>query len=165
MTDLPASASDLDHILSRLERTASFADLMAESARGQSVRLDRKSTTPTAEPYFRGAVVRAWAGTRWVEAATTDLSAVGLSAAADSVERAVQGNPSKAPPPGTSSTVIGEQLSTPARPVADLGVDGMIRLCRDVQAWALEVPAVKDATIGVGWQEDERLYRNTVGAR
>ena len=62
MTDLRASESDLALILGRLGRSAPFADLMAESTRGQSLRLDRRSTNPSSQPYFRGAVVRGVGG-------------------------------------------------------------------------------------------------------
>jgi len=130
MPDLRASENDLARILHRLERAASFADIMAESARGQSLRLDRRSTSPSSQPFFRGAAVRAWAGTRWVEAATTDLTAAGLDAAAESVERAVKASPARTPPPGPSSTTVAERMTDPPHPLSDLGMEGMIHLAR-----------------------------------
>jgi TldD protein len=165
MPDLRASESDLDQILHRLERAATFAEFMAESARGESLRVDRRSVHPSSQPHFRGAVFRAWGGTRWVEAATSDLSAPGLEAAAGSVERALATSPSRSAPPGPSSTLVAESETRPAKPLSEMGMEGMIRLAKDVLGWATQVPSIKDAIVSLGWNNEERLYRNTAGAR
>ncbi len=99
MPDLRASENELAKVLTRLERVTSFADLMAGSTQGQGLRLDRRSTSPGTRPYFRGAILRAWGGTRWVEASTTDLSTAGLGGAAEAVEHLLAATPSRSPLP------------------------------------------------------------------
>ncbi|MGP8073021.1 MAG: TldD/PmbA family protein [Thermoplasmata archaeon] len=165
MPDLRASENELAKVLTRLERVTSFADLMAGSTQGQGLRLDRRSTSPGTRPYFRGAILRAWGGTRWVEASTTDLSTAGLGGAAEAVEHLLAATPSRSPPPGPSSTVRAEKLTDPPRPLSSLGMEGMIRLGKDVLGWATQVPSIKDTLFGIEWADEERLYLNTVGAR
>jgi TldD protein len=165
MGDLRDHEADLDRILTRLERRASFAEIMAERSQGQQVRVERKSTSPASEPRLSGAVLRAWAGTRWVEASSSDLSPAGLEVAADSVERILDASPVRSSPPGPSSTIAKETITNPDRPLSALGIEGMIKLGKEIRDWALGVEGVKETTFRMGWSDDERFYVNTAGAR
>jgi TldD protein len=165
MTDLRDFEADIDRALSRLERTAPFAEILAQRVSGQSIRRDRRTINPAAQPRLHGAALRAWAGSHWVEAATSDLSLAGLEVAVDGIDRALESATVQSDPPGASSTTDAEMTTKPPRPVSDLGIEGMIALSKDILGWATEVPSVRDATVRIEWSDEERLYLNTVGAR
>lgn len=165
MTDLRDFEADLGRILTRLERTAPFADLVAQRVRGQGIRLDRRSTTPSTQPRLHGAALRAWEGSHWVEAASSDLSLSGLEVAAREIERALEAPGVRSDPPGPSAVTVAEASTHPPHPVAESGVEGMIALGKDVLGWATQVPDVRDAFVRIGWTDEERLYLNTAGAR
>jgi TldD protein len=165
MTDLRDHEADLDRILTRLERSASFGEILAERVHGQSLRVDRKSTRPATEPRLSGAVLRAWAGSKWVETSTSDLTPLGLERAADAIERVLESGPSRSPPPGPSSTIAKEMRTNSNRPAAAMGVEAMIKLGKDLLAWGLDVKGVREMSFQAAWSDDERLYLNTVGAR
>jgi TldD protein len=165
MTDLRDFEAELDRMLTRLERSATFADIVAQRVSGQTVRLDRRSTSPSTEARLSGAALRAWAGTHWIEAASSDLSLPGLELAVDGLERALENSSVRSDPPGPSAVTDAEAATNPPHPVSELGVEGLISLGKDVLGWATQVPSVRDAVIRIGWEDEERLYLNTVGAR
>jgi len=165
MTDLRDYEADIDRILTRLERAAPFADIMAQRVSGQGIRLDRRSTSPSTHPRLHGAALRAWAGSHWIEAASSDLSLPGLEVAADGIERALEKAIVRSDPPGPSAVTDAESMTDPPHPVSELGIEGMISLGKDVLGWATQVPSVRDAIVRVGWEDEERLYLNTAGAR
>ncbi len=165
MSDLRDFEGEIDRLLTRLEKRSAYADIMAQSAQGQSVRMDRQSTRPASEPRFQGAAVRVWAGTKWVEAATSDLSPAGLEVVADSLEGALESDAVRSEPPGPSSTTAATSLTDPPHPVSELGVEGMLKLARDVRGWVTQVPSIRDAIVNLAWTDEQRLFVNTVGAR
>jgi TldD protein len=165
MTDLRDYEANIDRILTRLERAAPFADIMAQRVSGQAIRLDRRSTTPSTHPRLHGAALRAWEGSHWIEAASSDLTLTGLEVAADEIEHALESSAVRSDPPGPSAVTDAESTTNPPHPVSELGIEGMISLGKDVFGWATQVPTIKDAIVRVAWEDEERLYLNTVGAR
>ncbi len=165
MSDLRSLEADLERSLRRLEPRTKFAEALAQAETGQEVRFERKTTGVTREPHLRGAVIRAWGGSRWIEAATSSLDARSLEAAASSLERSLTKSAAGSAPPGESSTLRKEWTDRPARPGRDLSSEEMIAFSRDVFRWATAVPGVQNAQTGVGWSEEERFYLNTAGAR
>ncbi len=157
--------SDIDHLLARLERRAAFADILAQCGRGEMVRVDRQATRASSSPEMQGAAVRVWAGTKWVEAATSDLTLAGLEVVADALERALESDAVRSDPPGEAATTAGNSLTDPPHPAAELGFEGMIRLAKDVRDWSTEIPSIRDSIATIGWHDEERLYVNTAGAR
>ncbi|MCI4373500.1 MAG: TldD/PmbA family protein, partial [Thermoplasmata archaeon] len=114
---------------------------------------------------LHGAALRAWSGSHWIEAASSDLTLPGLEVAADGLERALEHTPVHSDPPGPSSTTVAEAATNPPHPVSDLGIAGMIALGKDVLGWATQVTSVRDAVVRIAWEDEERLYLNTAGAR
>jgi TldD protein len=165
MNDLRDAEADIDRILTRLERATSFADIVAQRVSGQGMRLDQRSTSPSTEARLQGAAFRAWSGGRWVEAASSDLSLPGLEVAAEGIERILATSLIRSDPPGPSSVTDAEAATKPAHPTSEMGLEGMISLGKDVRGWATQVPSVRDAIVRISWEDEERLYLNTVGAR
>jgi TldD protein len=165
MSDLRDYEADIDRILTRLERAAPFAEILAQRVRGEALRLDRKSTSPSTEPRLQGAALRAWGGTHWIESASSDLSLRGLEIAADGLEQALETATVTSQPPGPSSTTDGESRTDPPHPASELGFEGMISLAKDILGWATQVPTIRDTIVNLGWDDEERLYVNTAGAR
>ncbi|MFZ1024239.1 MAG: TldD/PmbA family protein [Thermoplasmata archaeon] len=165
MADLRDFESDLKKMLTRLERKAVFSEVLGQRIVGDGVRINQRETTPSTRPRLHGAAIRAWSGSRWVESATSDFGPMGCVAAVEGIERGLQSDQSRGPPPGPSATGVQEMMTRPAHPVPDLGLEGMISLGRDVLGWATQVPGVQDAEIQLGWDDEERLYLNSVGAR
>ncbi len=165
MPDLRDAEAELRAVLKRLERATSFAEVLAERTRGEGLAFDRRTTTATAHPRLRGAVVRAWGGNRWVEAACSGLEAAALGATAEALERDLGKGETQGPPPGTSSTARGERTDRPAHPMSDLGIEGMLGVAKEILGWATQVDGVRDCNVRIGWDEDERFYLNTAGAR
>jgi TldD protein len=165
MPSLRDFESDFDRLLERLHKRTPFAEAMLESTKGQRARVDRQSTRPSSDPRLQGVAVRVWGGTRWVEASTSDLTRKGLDEITESLERTLGKTPIRSQPPGVSATTVASQTTSPARPVSGLGMEGMIELATAVRGWASEVPSIRDAAVTVAWQDDERFYLNTAGAR
>jgi len=165
MTDLRDFEADIDRILTRLERAAPFADIVAQRVSGQGMRLDRRSTSPSTQARLQGAALRAWAGSHWIEAASSDLTLPGLEVAVDGIERALEATSVRSDPPGPSAVTDAEAITNPPHPVSELGMEGMIALGKDVLGWATQVPTVRDAVVRIAWEDEERLYINTAGAR
>ncbi|HYA57865.1 MAG TPA: TldD/PmbA family protein [Thermoplasmata archaeon] len=165
MADLRDHEPDLERLLTRLGPRCPFAEVMAERRSGEGILVERRSTTPQEQPRLQGAVVRAWAGTRWVEAACSALDFGALSVVGDSVQRSLEAISSQAPPPGESTTTTKEWATAPAHPVSELGMDGLARLGHDILGWATSVHGVRECRVALGWADDQRVYANTAGAR
>ncbi len=165
MSDLRDHESELAGALRRLEPHTSFADVLTESAEGEGCRLDSKSVSPAREPTLRGAVLRAWGGGRWVEAATSGLDAASLRAAADSVLAGLTKAGSGAPLAGEPSTVRKDWTESPAHPLRDVPLEELIALEKDVLSRATAVDGIKECQVSILWADDERFYLNTAGAR
>lgn len=165
MSDLRDHEAEVARVLTRLGKSVPFADVMAEASVGGSVRLDTKATSPTVEPRVQGAVFRVWDGARWVESATSAFDLRTLESAAEALERAAKKSGRHAPPPGVPSTLRGEWTTKSAHPMRDVPVEELVSLARDARDWARSAPSVIDAQVGVGWEDNERLYLNTAGAR
>jgi TldD protein len=165
MTDLRSAEADLKHALNRIESRTRFAEVMAERKTGEGFMMESKSTTPTIEPRLQGAVFRAWGGARWVEVATSSLDAASLGIAIGSIEVELSRVTGQSPPPGESSTTVGEWSTETAHPMRALGAEEMVKLGREIRTWATAVPGIKDTRVAIAWEENERLYLNTAGAR
>jgi TldD protein len=165
MPDLRDHEAEVARALTRLGKSVPFADVMAEAAAGGSVRVDTKSTGPQVEPRLQGAVFRVWDGGRWLESATSAFDAHTLNAAVDALELTAKKSSRHAPPPGTPSTTKGDWTTKSAHPMRDVSVEEMVKLGRDARDWACSAPSVIDAQVGIGWEDNERLYLNSAGAR
>jgi TldD protein len=165
MADLRDFESDLKRMLTRLEKRAVFSEVLGQRIVGEGLRINRRETTPSTRPRLHGAAIRAWSGSRWVESATSDFGPKGCEAAVEGIERALETDKGRSPPPGPSATGVQEMMTRPVHPVSDLGIEGMISLGRDVLGWATQVPGIIDAEVQFGWDDEERLYLNSVGAR
>ena len=165
MADLRDFEANLDHLLTRLERRSAFAEILAERTSGEGVQVERRATTPNAQPRMQGAIARAWSGTRWVEAASSGLEMTDLETVGDAIERTLDAGSTTGTPPGESTTTAEEWLTNPPHPMSELGMEGMVAIGRDVLAWATSISGIKECQVGMGWADDERLYLNTAGAR
>ncbi|MGA8542221.1 MAG: TldD/PmbA family protein [Thermoplasmata archaeon] len=165
MVSLHDHEGELDRILKRVGRHTSFAEVMAEGSHGETVTIDTKSHRATTSPRLAGAVIRAWAGTRWVEAAASDFDRASLDAAVEGLEQELKNAGSIGPPPGISATTVGNADEVPRRPMRDMGLEREMEYARDLFGWTIAVPGIKNAQVGVVWWDDERLYLNTAGAR
>ncbi len=151
--------------ISRLTRSASFAEALAEREVGGAVRLDSKTTSVSSEPRLAGAVFRVWNGNRWVEAATSSFEPAAVTATVESLEQAAAKATGRAPPPGPSSTTRKEWRSRVTRPMRDVPVEEMLSLARDARKWASGVPSIQNVQVAIGWGDNERFYLNSTGAR
>src|SRR5208282_5619961 len=73
--------------------------------------------------------------------------------------------PTHNPPPGQAATTRGEWSTKPRRPMSALGPEGMVARARTALGWAKSVKGIGEAQIRIQWEEEERLYLNTAGAR
>ncbi len=165
MPDLREYEGVLERALGRLSHEVPFAEVLAEQSTGEHVTMDTRSTTFGTRPRLRGAVFRIWTGQRWSEAATSQLDDRGLEEALATLRAARAKAVGNRPVPGPSATTRGEAETKPAKPVRDLGAEGMIRLGRDVLAWARSEPQIREVNLGIAWEGDERFYLNSAGAR
>lgn len=165
MVELRDHEGNVTAALARLGRRVAFADVLAERTVGTSVRLDSKATTLGREPRLQGAIFRVWDGERWVEAATSAFDAPSLGAAVESLERTAAKGPQHRPVPGDSATLRKEWSMDAPRPMREMPVEEILALARDVRDWAKSHAGVHDAQTSISWEDDERLYLNTAGAR
>ncbi|MGP8075042.1 MAG: TldD/PmbA family protein [Thermoplasmata archaeon] len=165
MSGLHSHEGELEKALARLGGHVPFADLMAERHIGESTSLDSKATSVSAEPRMQGAILRAWEGRYWVEAATSDFDPRSLSDAVERLVQAASRSPTHNPPPGQAATTRGEWSTKPRRPMSALGPEGMVARARTALGWAKSVEGIGEAQIRIQWEEEERLYLNTAGAR
>jgi TldD protein len=165
MLNLRDHEAELDRALGRLGQRSKFAEILAQGSQGVVVNVDTKSHRASALPRVAGAVMRAWAGDRWVEAAASGFDQPTLDRAVDSLERELAASTSNGRPPGESSTTVGSQIQRPARPMSEMSVEQIVDLAQDYFRWTSAVPGVKNAQSSVGWWDDERFYLNTAGAR
>ena len=164
MESLESLEGELVQTVRRLERQVAFVEVLAGRSTGEAVRMNRQTTTVTAEATVQGAIVRAWSGTRWVEAGTSELTGPGLGATSEAILRAVRLAPGTTPPPGPSASTVGRFATRSARPMSSVGTEDLLALGKDVLTWAQEVPDIRDAQFLTQWQDDERLYLNSAGA-
>ncbi|MGC2205778.1 MAG: TldD/PmbA family protein [Thermoplasmata archaeon] len=164
MGDIRDHEDALGRVLSRLEPRTRFAEVLAQQTRGESVNLDSKSRRGATSPRLAGAVVRAWAGTHWVEAASSGFDPSSLNAATEALEGALTGA-TRAPPPGESATTVGHSAEISGKPMREMGMDRQLEWAQDIYRWASSVPGIQNAHVSVMWWDDDRFYLNTAGAR
>jgi TldD protein len=165
MPSLRDHEAELDRILERVVRYTPFAEILAQGVHGGAVNVDNKTHRASTTPRLAGAVVRAWAGTRWVEAAASGFDRASLDAATEGLERDLKAAGTHGPPPGTSSTTVGSAVEVPRRPMRDMSLDREVEFARDLFRWTMAVPGVKNVQAAVMWWDDERFYLNSAGAR
>jgi TldD protein len=165
MSGLRSHEGELEKAVAYLGAHASFGDLMAERRKGEGISLDSKQTAVSPQPRLQGAVVRAWDGRRWVEAATSDFDPRSLRAAVDHLVEAVAKSPSRSPAPGEPSRTRGEWATRPRRPMEDVGTESLVSRAKAAADWAHGVEGIVEVQSRIGWYEEERLYLNTAGAR
>jgi len=165
MADLRDHEGEIEKALVRLGRRAPFADVLAERASGGGVRLDTKATNPSVEPRLAGAIFRIWDGTRWIESSTSSFGAESLDAATAALEVAAAKGTGHALVPGLSATTRQEWTTSTPRPMRDVASEEILALAKDVRGWMTGLPSISDAQVRVGWEDNERLYLNSAGAR
>ncbi len=165
MTLLDDHEGDLTKGLERLARRAKFAEMMGQASRGESVMIDTKSTVVSPQPRLAGVVYRVWTGARWAEAATSDLSGRDLEATVARLESELGRAGGSEPPPGESTTTRATWTTPTRRSLEELGREGTIRLGKEVRGWATAVPGIVETQVRLSWQDEERLYANSSGAR
>jgi TldD protein len=162
---LSESEGDVSRSLARIGRSTPFVEAMVESDAGEGLRVDTKSVTLSPGSQIRGVVLRAWTGARWAETASSALDAKALDEAAQQLEGAIRRNPGRAPPPGVASTTKGTWATRPKRSLQELGATGSIALAKEMRGWATGVKGIGEVYVRLDWEEEERLYLNSVGAR
>jgi len=165
MSDLRDHEDELQRVLRRLETLTPFVEVLAEQTRGEAVGVDSKTHRASTSPRLAGAVVRAWAGSRWVEAAASGFDRPSLDATADALARSLGGPGSRESPPGVASTTVGSSAAVQHRPMREMGLERELEFARDLYRWASAVPGVKEVHAGISWSDDERFYLNSAGAR
>lgn len=165
MADLRDHEGDVAAALGRLGKRAAFADVMAERSAGAGLRLDTKSISPGVHPRLAGAIFRIWDGARWMEAATSDFDRPSLERAVEALERSAARGGEHRPVPGRSATTRREWVTESPHPMRDVPFEEMLTLAKDARGWIMAVPSLAEAQIGLGWEDNERLYLNTAGAR
>jgi TldD protein len=165
MGDLSEFEAELIRALTRLGRRTRFAEVLAQSVEGELVRLDRRSTSVRKSPRLKGAVLRAWNGGRWVEAAMSALDAEAVGRTTEALETSLWNTTAVSEPPGVSSSFRGEWTTLPPHPMRDVPPEELISLGRDVLSWGMAVPAIHDVRVEIAWNDEERFYLNTAGAR
>jgi TldD protein len=136
---------------------------MAETTQGATVYADSKSSSTGRPARISGAAFRAWAGDRWVEGATSSFDPTSVQRAVDGLLPALRSG-AKAPPPGESSTTVGQSDPRPARPMHDLGTEELVARVETMRSWIGNSATIKLAAARVAWEESERLYLNSAGA-
>ena len=156
---------DVGAAVQRLARKAPFAEAMAEAGSGETVRVDTRSTALSAAPRLQGVVFRVWTGQRWAETSTSHLSGAELHAAVEQLEQEVARAGGSAPAPGEAATTRGSWSTRATRTLRDLGSEGGIALAKQARDWAKAVPEIVEVQVRLSWEEEERLYLNSAGAR
>ncbi len=151
-------------MLQRVQRSSPFVEVMAQQSRGESVEIDSKSLSTVKTPRLAGAVFRAWAGARWIEAAASGFDPRALDGAAEGLESQLSSIAVGTSPPGPASTTVGVSDKSPARPMRDLGLERSVEFVREALGWVTSVPSIKYGQALIGWSEEERYYLNTAGA-
>ena len=165
MENLRRYEAELSGALRKVEPHTPFVDLLAESEDGGGVQVNRQSVTPFRSPRLPGAVLRAWAGDRWIDAAASSLSGAAIERAADSLVQRLAHLPPGGKGPPSASDVRKEWADPPVRPMDEVPLTELISLAQDVLRWALEVPGIGECQAAIAWSEEQRFYLNSVGAR
>ena len=165
MADLRDHEDELRGVLQRLEPLTPFAEILAQQTHGESVGIDSKARRAWTSPRLAGAVIRAWTGTRWVEVAASGFDRPSLTGAVDELARSLSGDRPSGSPPGLASTTVGVSVTTPRRPMREMGLEQELEFARDLHRWASTVPGIQNVQVDVSWSDDERYYLNSAGAR
>jgi len=165
MPDLRDAEGEFARVLTRLHRRTKFAEVLAERSDGRTLRYETRSIAYSSNPHLTGAVFRAWGGTRWVEAATSAFDATSIEEATGSLERALEKSAGSSDPPGPSATTRKEWATEPAQPMRDMGPEQLTTLAKDVLGWATDLKEVRQGQVVIAWEEEDRFYLNTAGAR
>jgi TldD protein len=165
MANLREHEAELDRVLARIGERTRFAEILAQGSQGETASVDSKSFRATTLPRVAGAIVRAWTGSRWVEAAASGFDRATLDRATESLERDLKSSAGGSEPPGVSATTVGSAIAAPPHPMNQMGTDRLMELAKDYFRWTSAVPGVKNAQAALGWWDDERFYLNTSGAR
>jgi TldD protein len=165
MSGLRDHETDLLGVLRRLEPKTPFAEALAQGRFGETVTLDPKALNVATQPRLDGVAVRAWAGDRWVEQAASGFDSRELGALVDGLTSRLARSVVHSEPPGPSATTVGSHDAPPARPMREAGTEASIAAVQEICRWGREVPDIKLVQARVSWEDEERLYLNTAGAR
>ena len=149
--------------LVRVEPHTPFVELLAQRSQGVDVRHDRAAISVRRAPHIEGAVVRAWAGDHWTEAASR-LDRHELDRAMDGLVRQLDHGAGHQPPPGEATSGRAEKIGRSPRPMSAFTIEDRIALAKELFHAAMEVPDTINAVVALGSNEDERLYLNSAGA-
>ncbi|MCI4369376.1 MAG: TldD/PmbA family protein [Thermoplasmata archaeon] len=163
MEPLSQSEESIGRALGRLDARSAYADAMAQAAGGHSLGYDPKATRPGTAPRVQGVVFRAWALDHWVEAAVSSLEPEAMRSTVDSLLKLL---PTKRgpEPPGTASTTKGSASTSVRRPPEDVHPEDRVAMAKLWAGWALGVPGIATASVGISDAQDERLFLSSAGA-
>ncbi len=164
MGSVEAAESELAEGLRSLGAHTRYAEVMAESQGGESLRLDKNATTLAFRPRLSGAVFRAWDGGGWAEAATSRLDRSGISEAVGALRHRLATPRGARDPPGAPATGRASVASPAKRPLANFSHDERRALARAAFGWATAVPGVENAMVNFQNFRTERLFLSTAGA-
>ena len=156
---------EIERALGKLSKHVPFAEAFAEGAVGEAIRVDTRSTAVTPAPRLSGVVFRVWTGRLWAEAGSSSFAAKELDATVERLQAEASRAGGTAAPPGESMTTQGTWVTHPKRSPRDLGTEGVIALAKDARGWASAVPGIVEVQARVQWEEEQRLYCNSAGAR
>jgi TldD protein len=163
--DLPGAEGDLTAALDRLDGKTPYAEILAQSSQGNSLRIDRNQTTPTTLPCLRGAGIRAWCDDHWIAVTAKCLDPRFLQHAVDELSRQLSRRRTEAPPPGESPSGRGEAHTKPRRPTDEVPITEWTERARSWLGTARSIPGIDNAIVAISYQADERLFLSTTGCR
>jgi TldD protein len=165
MSPLSTVEDSLTRALRRLEPRTSYAEALAQSTDGHSLRLDRQARTPEPGPQLDGVVFRAWDGAKWIEGAASGFAPRTLEAIVDDLAGRLPASALATPPPGESPTGRLERSTVERRPLVEFALERRLELARCLFDWSMAVPGVSNTIVTLAHQIDERLFVSTAGAR
>jgi TldD protein len=166
MDALPPHEGDLQTALDRVARVAAYADVLAESDGGRSVRVEKGLVQPAVFPRMVGAIFRAWTGERWAEAVAESLEADSLRRAADGLLRELA-RPVNARqlPPGRDPEGSMEGRTRSAHPMEDDPIESMVEQARSWFDVGMGEAGILNTYVNLASSENERLFLASSGAR
>lgn len=165
MPGVPEAEGDLASALRRLSERSTYAEVLAESSHGSTLRVDRNQTTPTTLPWLRGAGFRAWAGDHWIAASASGLDRRSLDHAVDELSRRLAKGGTGPPPPGNLPSGSGEARTVPKRAMEDVPLSEWTERARSWMQVARSVPGIDNAIATISYMSDERLFLSSSGCR
>jgi TldD protein len=165
MHPLIEAEPELAKALRRLESRTSYAEVLAERTEGHRVHMDRQTTTPRPEPTLAGLAVRAWDGSKWIEACASGLQAASVEGAVDALLRQLPAGAVTHPAPGLSATGRGEATTVERHPSSDLSLEARLEWAKTRLDWALDVDGIINCFVDIATFREERLFLNTASAR